>query len=114
MTPEKYDFPDQYRGTWFQRTPIEFYNDDESPMDIRDVQFKMDIKRSETSNPTKTISNGNGITIDPLSIHIIFIEGFIVDMPAYNYKQDLKMIYPNDEPYVYIRGDFPVDQNITN
>ena len=117
MTPKKYDFKDQYRGTWFKGIKLFITKKIDgvtTPLDITGFIFEMDFKRSDTSNPTWSITNGQGITIvDAVNGHLN-IDGFINNYPAYTYKQDLKITPPNDESWVHFKGIYFIDQNTTN
>ena len=117
MTPEKYDFKDQYRGTWFKGIKLfitKTIDGVTTPLDITGFIFEMDFKRSETSNATWSITNGQGITIVDSVNGEVDIDGFLNSYPEYNYLQDLKITPPNEKTWVHFRGVYPILQNITN
>ena len=122
MTPATYNFEPQYRGTYFEGAQLELTETEDvggtpttTPLDLTGAIIKIDFKRTDQSTDhKKSITNGNGITVVDALLGIIYIDGFTVDLPAFKYLYDIKITFPGDIPRVYVRGFFPVDQNVTD
>lgn len=122
MIPSAYNFSEQYRGTYFDGAQFVFTETNDvdgtlvtTPLDLTGASIKMDFKRTDKiTEHKKSISNGYGITIVDATAGIVNIDGFTVDLPAFNYIYDIKITFPGDIPRVYVRGFFPVNQHVTD
>jgi len=121
MTPEIYNFQDQYKGTTFDAckfTVTKTIDGVTTITDLTDVEIRIDFKRRDKGSAVWSLSIGNGITVLDAVNGVFVIDSFINNYPAFNYVYDIKMIFPSDDPEddprVYLKGNYKIYQNITN
>ena len=115
MTPGTYNFKQQYNGNTFNGVQITMSRDVngvDTPIDLTNAIFSMQLKASRSSNPVKEFSKGNGITVVSPTEGVIQVDKFLVDLAPAKYLYDLKVTFPNGDVFTYITGTFEVKQNL--
>lgn len=116
MTPNTYNFKQQTKNDTFSGLRFSFnsiINEVEIPINLSGTSIQMDIKKSEQSQPSKSLKSGEGITVTDEVNGKVRIEAFKVDLPAFNYVYDLQIIYPDETVKTYLKGTFKVIEDIT-
>lgn len=113
MIPSKYNFKQQYAGDTFNGVVIDILDISMLPINITGYTFRMQIKSGEKGRILKNLSINNGITILDNLIGKIKIDSFIVPNFCGNAIYDLEVVYPNGHVDTYIRGLFPIINDIT-
>lgn len=112
MIPKTYNFKQQYAGDTFNGLAFEL-DRNLSPIDLTGVIMKMQIRRGSNGQVIKELTTSNGITItDPLAGKFK-IDAFVNPSTAYNYVYDLELTYPNGVVDTYIKGFFPIIEDVT-
>lgn len=114
MIPEKYTFKQQYAGDTFKGLLMTLKDENNvNPIDITGYQFKMQIKTSELGQIIKELTNDFGITITDAVNGAFKIDEFLTPQKSGSFYYDLQVTYPNNKVDTYMRGYFPITQDIT-
>ena len=114
MIASTYNFKPQTRGNTFDGVEFTLENGS-SPIDLTGVDIKMELRITENDpKPILTINIGDEIDIVSALDGIFKInDTWKVNIPAGEYVYDIKFYFSPTKIRTYIKGIFPVTQNIT-
>jgi len=117
MITEIYNFKQQRSGDTFngiRLTCTRISNEIESPIDLTNVEIKMQIKKDACFAPIIDISTTEGIELEDASNGIFRISSFLVpEVETFNYIYDMQFTFPNGVVQTYLKGNFPIISDIT-
>lgn len=104
-----------YAGDTFELELTFLEDDGTTPVNLTGVDFKMCIKAALTPGGTalETFVTPTEITLSGGGNNILTISK-ILNIPGGDYFYDLEATYPDDTVLTFLKGEFLVDQDITN
>ena len=115
MPPKEHNFKIQYAGDTFKGlrfTCSRLSNEIEAPIDLNDVEIKMQIRTNNSGGIVKDFSVGNGITIVDATNGIFILEKFKNPREG-NYVYDIQFVYNSGDVQTYVKGKINVVNDVT-
>ena len=85
------------------------------PMDLTGATIKMELKLFKESEPDKTFTTADGsMTISATTPGVFYITPQIIDIPAGNYRFDIRFFFLDGTIKTYCEGTWKILQNVTD
>lgn len=108
MIPGNYNFGTQYRGDTIDAIDVTL------PIDLTGATVRIEFRlNTKTGEVEKTISSGNGITVNDAAAGEITIDDFKIETAGKIYW-DLEVTTAAGAVKTYLNGSFNVLQDVTN
>lgn len=118
MNPGDYNFKTQRSGDTFtgvRMTATRTSNEVTNPIDLTGAVISMQVRKQACLDPIIDISTDTGgITLEDALNGIFRIEPLIVpQVNTHNYVYDLQFEFPNGVIQTYLKGNFPIQNDVT-